>query len=397
MKNFKLLFSLLGFCFVLSCSKDDETSNTNSEPDFNSITIVTKQPVLASDNSSFITGGTTSVNISNTDKYRVGVCYSDMPNPTDANTISFSYQFNGGDFTNTIYDPVIGQNYYIRAFIRNYETGEIKYGNQIVYQIPLSLTTNIVKNISAVGFSVDANVGSTLSGNDERGVCYSTSQNPTINNSTIVAPTDGAGNFTISVDGTGLFTPFYYVSSNTTYYLRSYVKINNTVYYGNEVSFRTAGYIGGSGGYVFFDKGETTNGWRYLESAPAELSTSSYSSFKWGNSTCGYSFLNGIGNAIGDGQANTTIIRNYCNYTNVAATMCTATSLNGQTDWFLPSVDEAKELYKLKFTNLINISYNFITSSQSSNSLCFAINKNDGSSYTTDKFTSMSTWQVRRF
>lgn len=396
MKNFKLLFPLLGMLFILSCSKDDDSANQPTEPDFNSATIVTKSVILASDNSSFSTGGTVSISLSNGD-YQVGVCYSDMPNPTDSDQVSYSNQINGSDFTNTIYDPIIGKKYYIRAFARKFSTGQIKYGNQIVYEIPLSLTTSIVKNISTVGFSVDVNVGNSLSGNFERGVCYSTTQNPTVNNSTVSAPTDGAGDFTIAVDGSGLYTPFYYVNSNTTYYLRSYVKMNNATYYGNQVSFRTAGYVGGSGGYVFFDKGETTNGWRFLESAPSELTTSSYSSFKWGNSTCGYSFLNGIGNAIGDGQGNTTLIKSYCNYTNVAATMCRATSLNGQTDWFLPSVDEAKELYKLKFTNLVNMSYNFITSSQSSNSLCFAINISNGNSYTTDKFNSMSTWQVRRF
>lgn len=396
MKNLKLLFSLLGMLFIVSCSKDDDSTNQPTEPDFNSATIVTKSVTLASDNSSFSTGGTVSISLSNGD-YQVGVCYSDMPNPTDSDQIGYSNQINGSDFSSTIYDPIIGQKYYIRAFVRKFSTGQIKYGNQIVYEIPLSLTTSIVKNISTVGFSVDVNVGNSLSGNFERGVCYSTTQNPTVNNSTVAAPTDGAGDFTIAVDGSGLYTPFYYVNSNTTYYLRSYVKMNNTTYYGNQVSFRTAGYVGGSGGYVFFDKGETTNGWRYLESAPSELTTSSYSSFKWGNSTCGYSFLNGIGNAIGDGQGNTTLIKSYCNYTNVAATMCRATSLNGQTDWFLPSVDEAKELYKLKFTNLVNMSYNFITSSQSSNSLCFAINVSNGNSYTTDKFNSFTTWQVRRF
>ena len=115
------------------------------------------------------------------------------------------------------------------------------------------------------------------------------------------------------------------------------------------------------------------------------------------NSACGYTFLNGIGTAIGDGANNTTLIKNFCNYTNIAATMCRVTSLNGQTDWFLPSIDEAKELYKLKFTGLININGDLISSSQLSDALCFAVNSSNGNSYTASKSSGYNAWQVRRF
>jgi hypothetical protein len=62
-----------------------------------------------------------------------------------------------------------------------------------------------------------------------RGVCWSTSQNPTIlNNKT----TDGAG--------TGSFTSLLTgLNSNTTYYVKAYASNSSSTAYGNEVSFTT--------------------------------------------------------------------------------------------------------------------------------------------------------------
>lgn len=397
MRNIKLVCSLLVVFLSFSCSKDDGNSTAN--PDFNSITIVTKQPVVSSDNSQFTSGGNASADVSSTNDYQVGICYDMASNPTIASGTDYSFQTNGGDFTNIVHNLLYGQTYYIRAFVRKLATGEVKYGNQVTFQIPVTLTTSIVKNISVTGFSVDVNVGSSLGANTERGVCYSTSQNPSVDNEVITDPTDGSGSFTATVNGSSL-SPFYYVYANTTYYLRSFVKINGNYYYGNQVSFKTAGYTGGSGGFVFFDKGETTNGWRYLEAAPTELETSSYTTFKWTNATeCGYSFIAGIGNAIGDGANNTTLIKSNCNYSNIGATMCRATSLNGKTDWFLPSIDEVKELYKLTYPSLISISSSdyLLSSSQSSNSLCFVLKASDVSAITTDKNYYQTAWQVRRF
>lgn len=396
MKNLKAFFSLFCALIILaSCSKDDP--ETNSQPDFNSITITTKQPVLSSDYLSFTTGGKASVNLSNSE-YTVGVCYGTNINPTIADGSMQSYDITGSEFRNQVSDLVFGQTYYVRAFIQKHGVGEIKYGNQVSVSIPMSLSTGNVKNISPTGFSVDVNVGSSLSSNDDRGVCYSTSQNPTIYNEVVHDPTSGSGNFSASVDGLDVGSPNYYVSPNTTYYLRSFVVINGNTYYGNQVSFKTAGYVGGSGGYVFFDKGENTNGWRYLEAAPAKLETTNYSYFKWTNSTCGYSFVSGLGNAIGDGLNNSNLIRTSCNFTNVGAAMCRVTSLNGQTDWFLPSIDEVKELYKLDAIGLVNMGSSYLlSSSQSSNSLCFILNAGTGNIMTDDKYSSNTAWQIRRF
>lgn len=393
MRNIKFILLLTVMAVVFGCS-GDSSDGSNIVP-LSSVTITTKAPTLSNDNTIMNTGGILSSEFENMGSFGAGVCYSITPNPTIQDQISQSNNM-VVNFTTEITPISFGTTYYLRAYVRNFSTNEVKYGNEVTFQVPSPLTTGIVKNISTTGFTVDVNVSTALASNIERGVCYSTSQNPTVDNSDFQSGTTGSGVFTINVvPPTGY--PFYYVTSNTNYYLRSYVKIGNYYYYGNQVTFKTAGYIGGSGGYVFFDKGETTNGWRYLESAPTYLTTSGYQYYQWGNSNCGYSFLSGIGNLIGDGSTNSTLIKNYCNYTNIAATMCKNVSLNGQNDWFLPSLDEAKELYKLKFTNLISISENFITSSQSSNSLCFVINSTTGNSYTADKYNAYKAWQIRRF
>lgn len=401
MKNFKVFFSLFCALVVLvSCSKDEETV-VDGPSGFNALTIVTKQAVFVADNLSFISGGKASMDVSDTNEYQVGICYSSTINPTVFNNIDYSYQINEENFNNVIPNFIVGQTYYIKAFVRKISTNEVKYGNQVSFQIPVSLTTNWAKNISVTGFQVDANVGSIFSSNTERGVCYGTNHDPTIADRIIVDSNTGSGNFTISVEGNDMF-PFYYVNSNTIYYLRSYVKLNGVYYYGNETSFRTAGYINGSGGYVFFDMGTVlgvgSNAWRYLEAAPAKLTAANNNHFSWSNSACGYSFYPAIINGIGDGRYNSHLISYSCNYPNVAATACQTTLLNGKNDWFLPSIDELKEMYKLKYTGQLDFGSDvLLSSSHFSSSLCFAIDGNNGSTVTVDKVSLQVAWQVRMF
>lgn len=402
MKNVKLFLILFTVTVLQSCSSSDdsasETPDTPVDP-FVNLIITTKTPSYDQNNNIVLTGGDLSTAL-DSDSYNVGLCYGENPNPTIGGNsyTANSSNLNGNTFESTIYGITLGETYYLRAYVQKYDTGEVKYGNEVVFTQNLDLNTGLVKNISTTGFSVDVTVGNNLSSNVERGVCYSTSQNPTVTNQKYQDATNGSGTFTLNIDG-GTLSPSYYVSPNTTYYLRSYVQYNGQYYYGNQVSFKSCGYVGGSGGYVFYDKGETTNGWRYLEAAPSKLQTTSFSYFRWVSTSCAANtFLNGIQNTIGTGFENSVIISNFCNYNSVGATMCMNTSLNGQNDWFLPSIDELKELYKLKFTNLITFdNVDLLSSSQSSNSLCFAVNINTGNSFTSNKTNQFQAWQIRRF
>lgn len=99
---------------------------------------------------------------------------------------------------------------------------------------------------------------------------------------------------------------------------------------------------GPAGGLVFYDKGEYSNGWRYLEATPSDISTDSQwykGNFKdWIN-------IKGTGDAIGTGKANTAVIVAAQGSGSYAAALCDDLVLGGFDDWFLPSKDELNLLY----------------------------------------------------
>jgi hypothetical protein len=90
------------------------------------------------------------------------------------------------------------------------------------------------------------------------------------------------------------------------------------------------GSTGPAGGFVFYDKGSVTNGWRYLEVAPSDFG----SPLEWG---CNGTNVPGTSNSIGSGQANTNAILQYCSSSNIAAKACDTAVINGFNDWYLPS------------------------------------------------------------
>jgi len=98
------------------------------------------------------------------------------------------------------------------------------------------------------------------------------------------------------------------------------------------------GDTGPAGGIVFYDKGDDVGGWRYLEAAPSDQSTSA-----WSNITS--TWVNCNITAIGTGQANTTKIINQIGHTASAAKICDDLTLGGYSDWFLPSLDELIQMY----------------------------------------------------
>jgi len=152
---------------------------------------------------------------------------------------------------------------------------------------------------------------------------------------------------------------------------------------------------GPGGGFVFYDKGSFSNGWRYLEAAPVDLQNAD-----WGLS--GYD-ITGTGTAIGTGKRNTELIvaaLNKKGESGKAAQLCSAYTLNGYSDWFLPSKDELNELYKnLKKNNLgslLNLWY-WSSSQYDNHGYAWVQYFSDGSQDYSAKYGTNSVRAVRAF
>jgi hypothetical protein len=146
--------------------------------------------------------------------------------------------------------------------------------------------------------------------------------------------------------------------------------------YGNEVSFTTlsVGQTGPGGGIVFFDKGEFTDGWRYLEVTPTDQSTST----KWG---CGGTEIGGTSGLVGTAKNNTNLIVAGCNQTGIAAKIANDLNLGGKTDWYLPSIGDLRVMYlNLHKNNLgnFNTSNRYWSSTESYGSYAWFFNFNGG-------------------
>lgn len=234
------------------------------------------------------------------------------------------------------------------------------YGNNVSFTTPqlFSITSDGSKEIYTNEATLNGKVASNNAYNNDvriKGFCYSTSPVPTINNSDTVLIQDGLlGNFSKKISG---------LNPNTTYNFRSFgYDIANQVFYGENKTFKTAGQIGSSGGNVFYDKGEFTDGWRYLELAPNDIQYNNSFLIGWG---CSGTTVNQTLQTVGSGLNNTNRIISQCASINSAARVCDNYILNGLSDWFLPSVDELEIMYKssINVYNLASFSSQEIWSS----------------------------------
>ena len=147
------------------------------------------------------------------------------------------YQTKAQTGTNYIYDDLnrLTQVTYSNGTTINYTYDAL--GNRLSKTVtapipsqPPTVTTANVSQVSEITAICGGNV--TSDGGDpvyERGVCWSTSHNPTTANAHL-SNGSGTGSFTINVTG---------LSPNTTYYVRAYASNNVGTSYGEEKSFTT--------------------------------------------------------------------------------------------------------------------------------------------------------------
>ncbi len=160
-----------------------------------------------------------------------GICWGTSHNPTTAGTHGSSGT-GTGSFSVELTDLAPGTTYYVRAYATN--SAGTAYGSEktlTTQAILPTVTTGEVSNITQTTAQGSGNVTNSGGANvTERGVCWSTSHNPTISGSHANSGT-GTGGFTVNMTG---------LTANTHYYVRAYAKNSAGVSYGSEQSFTTA-------------------------------------------------------------------------------------------------------------------------------------------------------------
>lgn len=98
---------------------------------------------------------------------------------------------------------------------------------------------------------------------------------------------------------------------------------------------------GPAGGFVFYDKGDASDGWRYLEAAPADQTGPDGVLWKTGDFV-----RTPFDTEVGAGRTNTRAILEAQGPGDYAARLCAALTIGGHSDWFLPSKDELDLMYQ---------------------------------------------------
>jgi len=164
-----------------------------------------------------------------------GVCWSTSQDP-DINDDHTSDGTGTGAFTSSITGLTPGTGYYVRAYATN--TNGTAYGNQVSFTTTSTLATITTASIGSVTINSATGGGNVTNEGGTpvtaRGVCWSTSTNPTIADNT-TSDGSGPGVFVSSLSG---------LTASTEYFVRAYATNSAGTAYGNEVSFRTLNETG---------------------------------------------------------------------------------------------------------------------------------------------------------
>jgi hypothetical protein len=277
------------------------------------------------------------------------------------------------------------ETFYVRAFAQN--SAGVVYGQQVsttngfVPKIGNSQLTQIGATTATLQTTILASGGCAVT---ERGVCWSTSPNPTAGNA-LFRSACGAD--------TGLYNcQLTNLMPQTLYYVRAYMNNVTGTYYGPEQAFTTdttsALYIGKPyAGGIIFDL--DSSGQHGLVCAP-----SNQGNFPWG---CYFTtYISNTSTAAGTGAINTAYIMGGCSERPIAASVCSDLVLNGYSDWYLPSLVELLMMNQLHLQGLGGLGGNFWSSSEIDNYYASSVNF-FGSSHIYQKNNLLQVRAVRAF
>ena len=162
-----------------------------------------------------------------------GICWTISPNPTLEDLPHIASGSGVGVFDVELTGLGLNTTYHVWAYATN--ALGVRYGEEKTFTTKdgvVKVTTGNVTDITATSATCSGNVtddgGSAVT---ERGICWSTSPNPTLENAQYVAAGNGTGEFSAILTG---------LEEGTTYHVRAYaVNSNGTPFYGTDVSFTT--------------------------------------------------------------------------------------------------------------------------------------------------------------
>ena len=224
--------------YVRAYAKNSQGTSYGSEVNF-STTATTPTVTTATPTNVTSTSATCGSNVTNDGGATVterGVCWSTSTNPTTSGSHLAASAGGTGSFTVSVTALTPGTTYHVRAYAKN--SAGTSYGEDKTVTmganaptVTTTTPTNVTTTSATMGGNVTNSGGATVT---ERGVCWSTTSNPTTNGSHLAASSGGTGSFTVSVTG---LTP------GTTYHVRAYAKNSAGNSYGSEVSFTTTGNV----------------------------------------------------------------------------------------------------------------------------------------------------------
>jgi hypothetical protein len=339
-KNIAYLLVFILLYFTVSCKK----KQPEGPPALPSVSTYEATNISAD---SCLVGGMI-ISEGNRSIVKKGICYGINSIPTLSDNV-IEYEGGAPFFSVAVKNLSPNTTYYVRAFATN-EVGIGYANNQVIFKTQTntpSIGSVLITNTSST--SITCKVTITNNGGSEitsKGICYSTSPNPTLQNSTIYSNTV-TDTFSLTINR---LTP------EVRYYIKAFASNQAGTTYSGEINETTPfqlfaiGYTY-QGGIIFYLDDSGNHG---LLAAPYDQSTNT----EWG---CNGIDLIGANDSIsGSGVQNTLDIISGCTAIS-AAKYCSDLILSSYDDWYLPSKSELNRLYEnLHATNkgnFSNISY----------------------------------------
>ena len=260
--------------------------------------------------------------------------YVELTGLKENTTYSYYYEFHNG-FNS------------MRTALKSFktETTPITPPEIILPTVITAEVTEITTNSAQCGGEVTNDGGSEVT---ERGICWSTNENPTLDNSHVAAGT-GTGTFTAAMSG---------LEANTTYHVRAYAVNEMGTAYGLDVEFTTSSGSGSIGGHEYIDLGLPSGILWATCNIGANVPEEYGDYFAWGETNPKtYYFWEGYKYGVTEGSGHTFVLKltKYCNMSiygywgrtdtlTVLQPMDDAATANWSADWRTPTADEMEEL-----------------------------------------------------